>query len=113
ARIMALTNGGAIPDTFSYPVIAEPEEKTVGTVDEDWAVESMAGDVFLLGSTSWRIRRIMSSTVRVENAHGAPPSVPFWRGEAPSRTDELSCQVSHLRDELAARTDGPGLLEGE
>jgi ATP-dependent Lhr-like helicase len=97
ARITALTNGGAIPDTFIYPVIAEPEEKQVGTLDEDFAVESMAGDVFLLGSTSWRVRAVRGGQVRVEDAHGQPPSVPFWLGEAPSRTDELSSQVSRLR----------------
>ncbi|HZA49695.1 MAG TPA: DEAD/DEAH box helicase, partial [Myxococcaceae bacterium] len=105
ARITAVTNGGTIPDTFNYPVIAEPEGKVVGTVDEDWAVESMAGDVFLLGSTAWRIHRILSGTVRVESAAGQAPTVPFWRGEAPSRTDELSTQVSRLRQELLEHPD--------
>ncbi|MFZ5468298.1 MAG: DEAD/DEAH box helicase [Myxococcota bacterium] len=113
ARITALTNGGAIPDTFTYPVIAEPEEKQVGTLDEDFAVESMAGDVFLLGSTSWRIRRIEGSTVRVENAKGAAPTVPFWRGEAPSRTDELSAHVGKLREAVLSQKDAPGWLEKE
>lgn len=97
ARLMALLNGGAIPDLFSYPVIAEPEEKQVGSVDEDFAIDSMAGDVFVLGSTSWLIRRIYDGAVRVENARGQSPNVPFWRGEAPARTDELSSEVARLR----------------
>jgi ATP-dependent Lhr-like helicase len=111
ARIAALTNAGAIPDTFSYPVIAEPEEKVVGSLDEDFAIESMAGDVFLLGSTAWRIRRVTQGTVRVEDAKGQAPTVPFWRGEAPSRTDELSTQVSRLREETLDRPDPPAFLE--
>ncbi|MFO0593719.1 MAG: DEAD/DEAH box helicase [Myxococcaceae bacterium] len=111
ARLMALQNGGAIPDLFSYAVIAEPEEKQVGTLDEDFAIDSMAGDVFVLGSTSWRIRRIMGGEVRVENAHGAAPSIPFWQGEAPARTDELSLELSKLRESLAVREDGREFLE--
>src|SRR6185295_19465059 len=78
ARITALTNGGAIPDTFTYPVIAEPDDKQVGTLDEDFAVESMAGDIFVLGSTSWQIQSVRAGQVRVVDAHGAPPTVPFW-----------------------------------
>ncbi|MFL5319670.1 MAG: DEAD/DEAH box helicase, partial [Myxococcaceae bacterium] len=113
ARLTALTNGGAIPDTFTYPVIAEPEGKQVGTLDEDFAVESMAGDVFVLGSTSWRIHRVIEGTVRVEDAKGAPPSVPFWRGEAPARTDELSVQVGRLREDIARRADAHSWLETE
>ena len=97
ARMVAQQNGGAIPDTFTYPVIAEPEGVNVGTLDEDFAVESSAGDIFLLGSTSWRIQRVIAGTVRVENAGGQPPTVPFWRGEAPARTIELSKQVGELR----------------
>ena len=100
ARLTALMNGGAIPDTFTYPVVAEPEGRQVGTLDEDFAVETMAGDVFLLGSTSWRVQGLRGGVVRVEDARGAPPSVPFWKGEAPSRTDELSREVGRLRDEL-------------
>src|SRR5712692_6580606 len=111
ARITALTGGGAIPDTFTYPVIAEPDDKVVGTLDEDFAVESMAGDVFLLGSTAWRIQRISAGTVRVEDAKGQAPTVPFWRGEAPSRTDELSAQLSRLREDLLARPDALDFLE--
>ena len=101
ARLAAITSGGAIPDNANYLVVAEPEGTTVGTVDEDFAVESMAGDIFLLGTTSWRIRRVESGRVRVENAHGTAPTVPFWRGEAPGRTRELSEEVSEVRLRLA------------
>ncbi|NBD07450.1 DEAD/DEAH box helicase [Corallococcus silvisoli] len=110
-RITALTNGGAIPDTFSFSVTAQPEGKVVGTLDEDFAVESSPGDIFLLGSTAWRIQRVMGSTVMVEDARGAPPNVPFWRGEAPGRTDELSLQVGRLREELLRHDDPAGFLE--
>jgi ATP-dependent Lhr-like helicase len=101
ARLTAITSGGAIPDTSQYLVVAEPEGVTVGAVDEDFAVESMAGDIFLLGTTSWRIRRIEQGRLRVEDAHGAVPGIPFWRGEAPGRTRELSHEVSDLRAEIA------------
>ena len=101
ARLAAITSGGAIPDNANYQVVAEPEGTTVGTVDEDFAVESLAGDVFLLGTTSWRIRRVEAGRVRVEDAHGAAPSVPFWLGEAPGRTRELSDEVSRVRERLA------------
>ena len=97
ARLAALTSGGAIPETGDYRVLAAPDDTFVGTVNEDWAIESMAGDVFLLGSTSWRIRQVGSGVVRVVDAGGAPPSVPFWLGEAPARTTELSEEVSALR----------------
>jgi len=102
ARIVALTNGGAIPDLADYRVILDPDETLVGTVNEDWAVESMAGDIFVLGSHSWRIRRVESraGVLRVEDAHGQPTTVPFWLGEAPSRTWELSEQVSRLRTDI-------------
>ena len=103
ARLAAITSGGAIPDNANYQVLAEPEGTVVGTVDEDFAVESLAGDVFLLGTSSWRIRRIEPGRVRVEDAHGEAPNVPFWRGEAPGRTAELSAAVSRLREEIAAR----------
>ncbi len=108
ARLMAITNGGAIPDSAQYQVVAEPEGTNVGTVDEDFAVESLAGDVFLLGTTSWRIKRVETGRVRVEDAHGAAPSIPFWRGEAPGRTRELSQAVSELRVQLA---EGEGAIE--
>jgi ATP-dependent Lhr-like helicase len=97
ARLAALTSGGAIPDNADYRVVAEPNDTFVGTINEDFAIESMAGDVFLLGSTSWRIRRVESGTVRVVDAEGAPPTIPFWLGEAPARTAELSEEVSAVR----------------
>jgi ATP-dependent Lhr-like helicase len=103
ARLTAITSGGAIPDTAQYLVVAEPEGTMVGTVDEDFAVESLAGDVFLLGTTSWRIRRVEQGRVRVEDAHGAAPSIPFWTGEAPGRTAELSAEVAQLREEIDGR----------
>jgi ATP-dependent Lhr-like helicase len=112
-RITALTNGGAIPDTFTFNVVAQPEGKVVGTLDEDFAVESSPGDIFLLGTTAWRIQRVMGASVMVENAHGQPPTVPFWRGEAPGRTDELSVHVGRLREELLARKDAAQFLEKE
>ncbi|MDV6014295.1 DEAD/DEAH box helicase [Haloechinothrix sp. LS1_15] len=105
ARMAALTSGGAIPESGDYRVVADPDGTVVGTVNEDWAVESMAGDVFLLGSTSWRIRRVEPGTVRVVDAQGAAPSVPFWLGEAPGRTAELSDEVSRIRSEVASRLD--------
>ncbi len=107
ARLAALTSGGAIPENGDYRVVAEPDDTFIGTVNEDWAVESMAGDIFLLGTHSWQIRRIELGVVRVRDAGEAPPTVPFWMGEAPARTAELSAEVSSLRahvDEfLAAR----------
>ena len=100
ARLAAITSGGAIPDSAQYLVLAEPDETVVGTLDEDFAVESLAGDVFLLGTTSWRIRRVEAGRVRVEDARGAAPTIPFWRGEAPGRTAELSSAVSQLREKI-------------
>ena len=107
ARIVALTNGGAIPDVADYRVLLDPDETLVGTVNEDWAIESMAGDVFVLGSCSWRIRRVesRSGVLRVEDARGQSPTLPFWLGEAPARTWELSTEVSRLRHDIALATD--------
>src|SRR5436305_10627494 len=105
SRLVALQNGGAIPDTAQYQVIAEPEGALIGHLDEDFAIESLAGDVFLLGNDSWRIRRVEAGRVRVENAHGSPPTGPFWNGEAPGRTPELSQAVSRLREELEPLLD--------
>src|SRR5689334_7167969 len=102
ARLTALTSGGAIPDTADYDVVLEPAGQLVGTVNEDFAVESLAGDVFQLGNTSYRIRRIEAGRVRVEDAQGQAPNIPFWLGEAPARSDELSLAVSRLRSELFA-----------
>jgi len=103
ARLAAITSGGTIPDTALYNVVAEPEGTLVGTVDEDFAVESLAGDIILLGNASWRIRRIegKSGRVLVEDAHGAAPNVPFWLGEAPARTQELSAHVGELRQTIS------------
>ena len=112
ARLTAITSGGAIPDTAQYIVVAEPEGTTVGSVDEDFAVESLIGDVFLLGTTSWRIRRVEPGRVRVEDAKGAAPSIPFWTGEAPGRTEELSREVARLRQDIEARPN-PEFLEIE
>jgi ATP-dependent Lhr-like helicase len=114
ARLAAITSGGAIPDNALFSVVAEPDGANVGTVDEDFAVESLAGDIMLLGNTSWRIRRVESRTSRmlVENAHGAPPTVPFWRGEAPARTAELSQQLGELRKEISDRLPGVVPVEG-
>jgi ATP-dependent helicase Lhr and Lhr-like helicase len=105
SRLAAITSGGAIPETALFSVVLEPEGIPVGTLDEDFAVESSAGDIMLLGNTSWRIRRVegRSGRVLVEDAHGAPPNVPFWRGEAPARTQELSAYVGNLRQEISDR----------
>ncbi|MGH0028794.1 MAG: DEAD/DEAH box helicase [Myxococcota bacterium] len=108
ARLAALTSGGAIPDTADYRVVADPDDTFVGTVNEDWAIESMAGDIFLLGTTAWRIRRVEPGVVRVRDAEGLPPTIPFWLGEAPARTEELSGEVSDLRAAVERR-----LLAGE
>src|SRR5271170_582549 len=105
ARTIAVSNGGTIPDTALYAVIVQPEGIQIATLDEDFAVESSAGDIILLGNTSWRIQRVESAgRVLVEDAHGQPPSVPFWRGEAPQQTMELSKYVSALRTEIDERT---------
>jgi ATP-dependent Lhr-like helicase len=100
ARLVALTSGGAIPDNADYRVVLDPSETFLGTVNEDFAVESLAGDIFQLGNASWRILRINSGVVRVEDAKGQPPGIPFWLGEAPARTSELSQAVSDLRTEI-------------
>ncbi len=106
ARLAAVTGGGAIPDAGDYRVLADPDDTLVGTINEDFAIESMPGDVFLLGSHAWRIRRVEAGVVRVVDAAGATPTVPFWLGEAPARTAELSAWVSRLRrgvdEDLAA-----------
>lgn len=108
ARLAAITSGGAIVDNGLYVVEAEPENVPVGTLDEEFAVESHAGDIILLGTTSWKIRGIEPGRVRVENAHGAPPTVPFWKGEAPGRSLEFSESVARLRQELSDRLFGLG-----
>ena len=102
ARLTALTSGGTIPDNADYQVLLEPENHFVGTVNEDFAVESLAGDIFQLGNRSYRIQRVERGIVRVEDAHGMAPTIPFWLGEAPGRSDELSASVSQLRTHMAA-----------
>ncbi len=113
ARLAALTSGGAIPDNFTYAVVKEPEGLTVGTLEEDFAVESLAGDIFLLGNSSWRIKRVEAGRVRVEDAHGQPPTIPFWLGEAPGRSAELSLEVSDLREGLEPLLDPSRFAEAQ
>ncbi len=103
SRLTALTSGGAIPDNADYNVLLEPENILIGSVNEDFAVESLAGDIFQLGNHSYRILRVERGTVRVEDARGQPPTIPFWLGEAPGRSDELSRSVSRLRSEMAEK----------
>ncbi len=102
-RLTALTSGGTIADNSDYAVLLEPQGLNIGTVNEDFAVESLAGDVFQLGNTSYRILKIEAGRVRVEDAQGMPPSIPFWLGEAPGRSDELSFAVARLRGEIDQR----------
>ena len=108
ARLAAITSGGAIPETALFNVVALPTETVIGTLDEDFAIESHAGDIMLLGNTSWRIHRVESRTGRVlvEDAHGQPPNIPFWRGEAPARTFELSTHVAELRQLISDEASG-------
>jgi ATP-dependent Lhr-like helicase len=101
ARLTAITSGGTIPDTADYQVLLEPENHVIGTINEDFAVESLSGDVFQLGNKSYCIIRVERGVVRVEDAHGAAPTIPFWLGEAPGRTDELSAAVSQFRSDMA------------
>jgi ATP-dependent Lhr-like helicase len=105
ARLTAITSGGTIPDNADYKVLLEPDASVVGTLNEDFAVESLAGDVFQLGNASYRILRVERGTVRVEDARGQPPTIPFWLGEAPGRSDELSAAVSRLRREIEQQLD--------
>jgi ATP-dependent Lhr-like helicase len=113
ARMIAIMNGGAIPETALYSVVAEPDGTVVGTLHEDFAVESMKGDIVLLGNMSWRIRRVEAAgRILVEDAHGAPPTIPFWLGEAPGRTEELSHQLGELRRKISDLTPNtvPGFV---
>ncbi len=103
ARLAAITSGGAIPDTADYAVVLEPSELVIGSVNEDFAIESLQGDIFQLGNASWEVLRVEQGKVRVADAHGKPPSIPFWLGEAPARTHELSVSVSRLREEVTNR----------
>src|SRR5690606_21259283 len=103
ARLTALTNGGAIPDMFDYQVVLDPEDIVVGSLNEDFALESLPGDIFTLGNHNWRMLRIDGLKVRVCDAGGLPPSIPFWLGEGMGRTRELSESVSRLRSEVYER----------
>src|SRR5680860_471600 len=108
ARLTTIMNGGAIPDQFDYTVILQPDGHPVGTLNEDFAFESMAGDIFQLGNTAYRILKTEMGKVYVEDAKGQPPNIPFWFGEAPGRSRELSLAVSQLRAEMEARLDDGG-----
>ncbi len=108
ARMAALLSGGAIPDTADYQVRLEPEGTVVGTVNEDWAIESNGGDIFQLGNASWRILRVEPGTVRVADAKGQPPTIPFWLGEGPGRTRELAAEIGSLREETASSLEDAG-----
>src|SRR5947209_1316697 len=110
--MLAITSGGAIPEVADYKVVLEPDDTVVGTLNEDFAIESSAGDIFQLGNASWQIVQVGSGVVRVADAKGAPPTIPFWLGEAPARSDELSRAVSELRREIAARVI-PSREDGE
>jgi ATP-dependent Lhr-like helicase len=119
SRMLAIISGGAIPEVADYKVVLEPDDTVVGTLNEDFAIESTAGDIFQLGNASWQITQVTSGTVRVSDAHGAPPTIPFWLGEAPARSDELSKAVSDLRRDLEQRLVIPsrrhpgGVKDGE
>ncbi len=103
SRLLAQVSGGAIPEVADYRVVLDPGDTFIGTVNEDFAIESMGGDVFQLGNSSWRVLQVAAGTVRVADARGVPPNIPFWFGEAPSRSDELSLAVSSLRTEVDQR----------
>src|SRR5262249_24519871 len=100
ARMQAIASGGAIPEVADYRVLLQPEDTFIGTLNEDFAIESNAGDIFQLGNSSWQIQQIGPGIVRVSDAKGAPPNIPFWLGEAPARSDELSLAVSDLRGDV-------------
>ena len=106
ARMLALTSGGAIPEVADYRVVLEPDDTFIGTLNEDFAIESMAGDIFQLGNASWRVLQVATGVMRVADAKGAPPNIPFWLGEAPARSDELSREVSDLRADIEERLKG-------
>ena len=106
ARMLAIASGGAIPEVADYRVILDPGDTFIGTLNEDFAIESSAGDVFQLGNASWRVLQVGTGVVRVADAKGAPPTIPFWLGEAPARSDELSRAVSDLRADVEVRLKG-------
>ena len=108
SRLLAITSGGAIPDNADFRVMLQPENTFIGTVNEDFAVESLQGDIFQLGNMSWRILQVAQGVVRVEDAHGQPPSIPFWLGESPARSNELSTAVAELRTGVEERLEDRG-----
>src|SRR5207248_4716191 len=111
ARLLAIGSGGAIPEVADYRVLLDPEETFIGTLNEDFAIESMAGDIFQLGNASWRVLQVGRGVVRVADAHGMPPTIPFWFGEAPARSDELSRAVSDLRADVERELDARGSID--
>ena len=114
SRLLALTSGGAIPEVADYRMVLEPDDTFIGTLNEDFAIESMAGDVIQLGNMSWRVLQVGAGVIRVADAKGAPPNIPFWLGEAPARSDELSMAVSRLRGDIDVRLQGgddPGIVD--
>jgi ATP-dependent Lhr-like helicase len=111
ARLLALTSGGAIPEVADYRVLLEPEDTFIGTLNEDFAIESMGGDIFQLGNASWRVLQVGAGVMRVADAKGAPPNIPFWLGEAPARSDELSSAVSQLRADIERHLIAPAAGE--
>src|SRR5262249_38437324 len=102
SRMLAITSGGAIPEVADYRVILEGDDTFIGTLNEDFAIESNAGDIFQLGNASWQILQVVAGTVRVRDAKGAPPTIPFWLGEAPGRSNELSQAVSDPNRDFTA-----------
>ncbi len=108
ARLTAMTCGGAIPDNADYDVVLEPQGMRIGSLNEDFAIESMPGDIFQLGNSSWRILRVERGAVRVEDAQGMPPTLPFWLGEAPGRSDELSARICNLLETIGRRLEDEG-----
>jgi ATP-dependent Lhr-like helicase len=111
SRLLALTSGGAIPEVADYRVVLEPDDTFIGTLNEDFAIESMAGDIFQLGNASWRVLQVGTGMIRVADAKGAPPNIPFWLGEAPARSDELSRGVSALRADIDERLGASGAAD--
>jgi ATP-dependent Lhr-like helicase len=111
ARLLAITSGGAIPEVADYRVLLEPEDTFIGTLNEDFAIESMVGDIFQLGNASWQVLQVGAGYVRVADAKGAPPTIPFWFGEAPGRSNELSRAVSDLRRDFDTNADALAELE--
>jgi ATP-dependent Lhr-like helicase len=113
ARLLAQVSGGAIPEVADYRVVLDPDETFIGTLNEDFAIESNAGDVFQLGNASWQILQVTTGVVRVADAKGAPPTIPFWLGEAPARSRELSRAVSDVRQMVADRLDTRASAAGD